>query len=67
MHLDFSKLPLSEVYELQQEAVSEIRLRENDVAYQETKQQRKVKAHKSLLKEKEQELQGHITLLVEKE
>ena len=63
MHLEFSKLPLSEVYELQQASISEIRLRENDVAYQETKQQRKVKAHKALLKEKEQELQGHITLL----
>ena len=54
LQLDFSRMPLSEVYEVQQEAAMEMRLRENVVAYQATKQQRKVKAHKSLLKEKEQ-------------
>ena len=37
LQIDFSKLPLSEVYGLQQEAASEIRLRENFFAYQETK------------------------------
>ena len=49
------------------EVVSKIWLRENVVSYQETKQQRKVKVRKALLKEKEQELQVHVTLLAEKE
>ena len=67
VQIDFSKLALNEVYEIQQEAVSKIRLRENVVAYQETKQQQKENLHKALLKEKEQELQWCITLLTEKE
>ena len=43
MHIEFSKLTLTKFYEIQQAAVAEIRLRENVVAYQETKQQRKAK------------------------
>ena len=35
----------------------EIWLQENAVVYQETKQQRKAKQHKALLKEKEQEIE----------
>ena len=52
LQIDFSKLALSEVYKVQQEAASEICLRENFVAYQATKQG-KVKAHKALLRDKE--------------
>ena len=59
MHIDFSKLSLSEVYGLQQETASKIQLRENVIAYQETKQQRKAKVHKALLKDKEQEIVAH--------
>ena len=47
--------------------MTEMRLRENDVAYQATKQQKKAKARKALLKEKEQELQGRVDLLAERE
>ena len=65
--IDFSKLALEEVYNIHQGAAFKIRLRENDVAYQESKQQRKAKLCKALLKGKEQELQECITLLVEKE
>ena len=52
LQIHFSKLDLSEVYEIQQEATLEIRLRENVVAYQETKQGKKAKACKALLKKK---------------
>ena len=51
--IDFSKLALEEVYNIQQATASEIWLRENFIAYQKTKQQWKVKLHKALLKEKE--------------
>ena len=67
LQLEFSNIPLSEVYKVQQETASEMQLRENVVAYQETKQQNKAKAHKALLKGNEQELQGHINPLVERE
>ena len=50
LQIDFSKLTLGELYEVQQEATTEIRLQENVVAYQEMKQQRKAKQHKALLK-----------------
>ena len=64
LQLDFPKLHLSEVYEVQQEGATKMRLRENVVSYQETKQQNKAKACKELLKKKE-ELQGCIDLLTE--
>ena len=67
LRLEFSKFPLSEVYEVQQAGASEMQLRENVVSYQETKQQKKAKARKALLKEKEQELQGCLNLLAERE
>ena len=51
MHIEFSKLSLNEVYEIQQ-----VRLRENVIAYQETKQQNKEKAWNSLVRDKEQEI-----------
>ena len=54
--IDFSKLSLEEVYNIQQGVVFEIWLRENAISYQATKQQRKEKLCKALLKEKEQEL-----------
>ena len=53
LQIEFSKLSLGEVYELQQEAVTEIRMRENVVAYQATKHPRKAKQCKAILKEKE--------------
>ena len=56
LQIEFSKLSLGEVYELQQEAMMEIHLLENVVVYHETKQQRKAKQCKALLKEKEQEI-----------
>ena len=37
--------------------MTKIRLWENEVAYQETKQQRKAKQRKALLKEKEQKIE----------
>ena len=37
MHIEFSKLSLNEVYEIQQEAATKVQLRENVVAYQEIK------------------------------
>ena len=67
LQIDFSKLPLSEVYGLQQEVASKMWLRENIVSYQEKKHQIKENSCKALLKEKEKELQGLITLLAEKE
>ena len=42
LHIAFSKLTLSEVYEVQHAVTSEIQLRENVVAYQAAKQQRKM-------------------------
>ena len=50
LHIGFSKIPFSEFYGLQQVAASKIWLWENVVSYQETKQQRKEKAWKALLK-----------------
>ena len=53
IHIDFSGISLCEVYEVQQVAIYEIWLRENDVSYQAAKHQRKEKVQKSLLKDKE--------------
>ena len=55
IHIEFYRIYLCEVYEVQQVAVSEIWLRENDVSYHEAKYQRKPKACKALLKDKEKE------------
>ena len=66
VQIDFSKLALNEVYEIQQAATFEIRIRENVVAYQETKQQRKEKLCKALLKEKRNNYMGASPFLLKK-
>ena len=59
LSLDFSKLEMAEVYVVQYAAATEIRLRENVVAYQSTKNKRKEKECKVQLRENEQEIEGH--------
>ena len=55
--LDFSKLMLGEVYAIQHVVATEIRIRENALAYQATKQKRKEKSHNTLLHQKYQEIE----------
>ena len=54
----FSKLMLGEVYSIEHVAMTKIRIRENALAYQATKQTRKTKIRKPLLHEKEQEIEA---------
>ena len=57
--LDFSKLVLAKVYAIQYEVTKEIRIQENTLAYQAIKNTRKVKEHKVLLRENDQEIEVH--------
>ena len=52
LSIDFAKLTLGEVYVIQLAAATEIRIRENALAYQATKQTRKEEIRKALLREK---------------
>ena len=52
-----SKLALAKVYAIHHASVTEIRIWENSLAYQATKQTRKEKTHKALLHVKEQEIE----------
>ena len=54
MHTRNGSRDLNEVYEIQHASMSEIWLRENVVSYEETKQQKKEKVYKDLVKEKDQ-------------
>ena len=56
IEIDFSKLFLEELYNIQQEAATKIRLRENTISSQAAKHQRNSKLHKALLQGKEREL-----------
>ena len=58
LYMDFSKLMLAEVHTFQHAAVTKIRIRENALAYQTTKMKRKEKERKTLLREKEQEIEA---------
>ena len=58
LSLDFSKLEMDEVYAFQHAATTEIRLRENVVAYQAKKEKRNVKEHKVLLRQKEDKIKA---------
>ena len=66
LSLDFSKLEMDEVYVVQHASSKNIRIRENDVAYQDKKETRKAKEHKFLLRKKEDDIkaqeQGRLTL-----
>ena len=56
LNMDFSKLTLAKVYVVQEEAVTQVLLKENMVSYQVTKHKINVTVHKTLLREKEQEI-----------
>ena len=56
LSINFSKLTLVEFYAVQQEAATEVHIRENAMSYHKTKQKRKAIACKTLLREKEQEI-----------
>ena len=58
MSLDFSKLPLAKVYVIQNVAATELKIRENVLAYQETNKIRKAKECKVLLREKDQNIKA---------
>ena len=54
LHIDFSKLALGEVYAIHYASTTEIRIQDNSLAYQATKQQKKEKSQKALLRKKGQ-------------
>ena len=58
LNMEFSKLTLAEFYALHQVATTKVRLRENAVSYQATKKKRKDTACKTLLREKEKEIEA---------
>ena len=48
--LDFSKMKLPQIYSIQHVAATEVKIRENVVAYEEAKATRKAKARKKVIK-----------------
>ena len=58
LSMGFSKLTLDKIYFVQHVAATKIWIWENALVYQETKQKRKAKKCKTLLREKEQEIEA---------
>ena len=58
LNMEFSKITLAELYVVQEVAAIEVRLKENAVSYQETKQIRNATMRKTLLREKEQKIEA---------
>ena len=56
--MDFSKLTLPQIYSIQHDAVTEVRFHENVVSYQASKETRKEKACKQVIKHQQEDLES---------